>query len=136
MAKDRFHNVVRVALEKENWQITADPYEISIDDVDFEIDLAAEQLLAAERENQKIAVEVKSFISPSNVSDFHTALGQFLNYRDALAKIESNRKLYLAVRVAVYETFFQRRFIAAAVERYQMRLMVYNVQQEVIVQWL
>ncbi len=136
MARDRFHNVVRTALEKDNWQITADPYEISIDDVDFEIDLAAEQLLAAERGNQKVAVEVKSFISPSNVSDFHTALGQFLNYRDALAKIEPDRLLYLAVRLPIYETFFQRRFITAAVERYQLRLVIYDVKQEVIVQWL
>ncbi|NEO31502.1 MAG: fatty-acid oxidation protein subunit alpha [Symploca sp. SIO3C6] len=136
MVKDRFHAVVRTALEKDNWQITADPYEISIDDVDFEIDLAAEQLLAAERENQKVAVEVKSFISPSNVSDFHMALGQFLNYRDALARIEPERQLYLAVRVPIYESFFQRRFIMAAVERYQVRLVIYNVNQEVIVQWL
>lgn len=136
MAKDRFHAVVRTALEKDGWQITADPYEINIDDVDFEIDLAAEKLLAAERENQKIAVEVKSFISASNISDFHTALGQFLNYRDALEKIEPDRQLYLAVRVPIYETFFQRRFILAAVARYQLRLLIYDVKQEVIVQWL
>lgn len=136
MVKDRFHDVVRTALEKDDWEITADPYEVSIDDVDFEIDLAAEQLLAAERENQKIAVEVKSFIGSSNVSEFHTALGQFLNYRDALARIEPDRQLYLAVRVPVYESFFQRRFITAAVERYQIRLVIYDVKQEVIVQWL
>lgn len=136
MAKDRFHDVVKIALEKEDWQITDDPYEINVDDVDFEMDLAAEQLLAAEREHQKIAVEIKSFISPSNVSDFHTALGQFLNYRDALETIEPDRLLYLAVRSPIYETFFQRRFIVAAVQRYQIRLMVYDVQQEVIVQWL
>ncbi|HEY9794000.1 MAG TPA: XisH family protein [Leptolyngbyaceae cyanobacterium] len=136
MAKDRFHDVVRIALEKEGWKITADPYEINVDDVDFEIDLAAEQLLAAELEDRKIAVEVKSFISPSNVSEFHTALGQFLNYRDALSKIEPDRQLYLAVRVPIYESFFQRRFIAAAVERYQLRLVTYDVQQEVITRWL
>lgn len=136
MAKDRFHAVVRTALEKEGWKITADPYEINVDDVDFEIDLAAEQLLAAEFENRKIAVEVKSFISPSNVSEFHTALGQFLNYRDALEKIEPDRQLYLAVRVPVYDSFFQRRFIISAVERYQLRLMTYDVQQEAIIQWL
>lgn len=136
MVKDRFHGVVRTALEKDGWAITADPYEINLDDVDFEIDLAAEKLLAAERANQEIAVEVKSFISPSNVSDFHMALGQFLNYRDALEKIEPDRQLYLAVRVPIYETFFQRRFILAAVERYQLRLVVYDVKQEVIVQWL
>lgn len=109
MAKNRFHDVVRIALEKEGWKITADPYEINVDDIDFEIDLAAEQLLAAELEERKIAVEVKSFISPSNVSEFHTALGQFLNYRDALEKVERACQLYLAVRVPIYESFFQRR---------------------------
>jgi XisH protein len=136
MAKDRFHNVVRTALEKEGWRITADPYEINVDDVDFEIDLAAEQILAAERKGQKIAVEVKSFISPSNVSEFHTALGQFLNYRDALNKVDPTRNLYLAVRVPVYDSFFRRRFIADAVERYQLRLLIYDVEQEAITQWL
>jgi hypothetical protein len=136
MAKDRFHDTVRTALEKEGWQITDDPFEIDVDDVDFEIDLAAERLFAATRENEKIAVEVKSFISPSNVSDFHTALGQFLNYRDALERVELDRVLYLAVRATVYESFFQRRFIVAAVRRYQLRLIVYNIEREVIVQWL
>jgi len=136
MAKDRFHDVVRTALEKEGWKITADPYEINVDDVDFEIDLAAEQLLAAELGEQKIAVEVKSFISPSNVSEFHTALGQFLNYRDALEKIEPDRQLFLAVRSPIYESFFQRRFIVSAVERYQLRLIIYDVQRETIAQWL
>ncbi|NJN12854.1 MAG: fatty-acid oxidation protein subunit alpha [Richelia sp. RM2_1_2] len=136
MAKDRFHYIVRNALEKDGWKITADPYEINVDDVDFEIDLAAEELLGAEREGQKIAVEIKSFISPSNVSEFHTALGQFLNYRDALEKIEPERLLYLAIRVPVYETFFQRKFIISAVAKYQLRLMIYDVEQEVISQWL
>lgn len=136
MAKDRFHNIVRNALEKDGWKITADPYEINVDDVDFEIDLAAEQLLGAEKEGQKIAVEIKSFISTSNVSEFHTALGQFLNYRDALDKIEPERQLYLAVRVPIYETFFQRKFIMSAVAKYQFKLIIYDVQEEVIRQWL
>ena len=107
--------------------------------------------MAAERESQRIAVEIKSFISPSNVSEFHTALGQFLNYRDALEKIEPERQLYLAVRLPIYETFFQRRFIISAVQRYQLRLVrscgarvprveqtsvIYDVQREVIHQWL
>ena len=129
-------NKLRVALEKGGWIITADPYELSVDDIDVEIDLAAEQLMAAERNNQKIAVGVKSFISPSNVSDFHTALGQFLNYRDALAKMESDRQLYLAVQSPVYEDFFQRHFIAAAVDRYQLQLLIYDVAEEAIVKWL
>jgi len=136
MAKDKFHTVVRLALEKEGWQITDDPYEINVEGVDFEIDLAAEQVLAATRNNQKIAVEIKSFISPSNISDFHTALGQFLNYRDALGLTEPERHLYLAVRLPVYESFFQKRFIQSAIQRYQLSLVIYDVSQEEIVKWL
>jgi len=136
MGRDRFHEVVRAALEKAGWTITADPYEIKVDDVDFEIDLAAEQLLAASLGDRKIAVEIKSFLSPSNVSEFHTALGQFLNYRDALAIVDPDRHLYLAVRLPIYEVFFQRKFIVAAVERYQLKLLVYDVQQEAIAKWL
>lgn len=104
--------------------------------MDFEIDLAAEQIIAATKDNQKIAVEIKSFISPSNVSDFHTALGQFLNYRDALELTEPERILYLAVRSPVYEGFFQRRFITSAVQRYRLKLIIYNVEKEIITQWL
>ena len=136
MSRDRFHNVVRIALEKESWQITDDPYEINVDGVDFEIDLAAESMLAAVRADRKIAIEIKSFISTSNVSDFHTALGQFLNYRDALDLTEADRKLYLAVRQPIYDSFFQRRFIQAAIQRYQLRLVIYDVELEAIVQWL
>lgn len=134
MAKDRFHDAVRTALEKEGWTITADPYEVSVGDVDFEIDLAAE-MLAAERAGEKIAVEIKSFIGRSNVSEFHTALGQFLNYQFALEEFDPQRKLYLVIPESVYQSFFQRRFTRSVVERTGINLLVYNEKQEVIVQW-
>ncbi|MDD1414876.1 XisH family protein [Dolichospermum sp. ST_con] len=134
MAKDRFHNAVRNALEKEGWTITADPYEVSVGDVDFEIDLAAE-MLAAERAEEKIAVEIKSFIGGSNVSEFHTALGQFLNYQYALEEFDPQRKLYLAIPDSVYKSFFQRRFTRSVIARNQINLLVYEPKQEIIVQW-
>ncbi len=135
MAKDRFHNSVKTALEKEGWKITADPYQINVGDVDFEIDLAAE-MLAAERAGEKIAIKIKSFIGRSNVSDFHTALGQFINYQFALEEFEPERKLYLAIPESIYNSFFQRRFIASVIERTRINLLIYNEKQEVIVQWL
>jgi hypothetical protein len=49
------------------------------------IDLGAEKVLEAEKEGQKIAVEVKSFMEASLMSAFHLALGQFIDYRHALA---------------------------------------------------
>ncbi|GCL39645.1 MULTISPECIES: XisH family protein [Sphaerospermopsis] len=134
MAKDRFHYAVRTALEKEGWIITADPYEVSVGDVDFEIDLAA-QMLAAERAEEKIAVEIKSFISGSNVSEFHTALGQFLNYQFALEEFDPQRKLYLAIPDSIYKSFFQRRFTRSVIARNQINLLIYEPKQEIIVKW-
>ena len=135
MARDRFHYAVRNALEKEGWTITADSYQITVGEVDFEIDLAAE-ILVAERANEKIAVEIKSFIGRSNVSEFHTALGQFINYQVALEEVDPQRKLYLAIPGSIYKSFFQRRFTRSMVERFQISLLIYNEIQEVIIQWL
>jgi predicted aspartyl protease len=70
-AKDRFHNAVKIALEKDGWTITEDPLYIDIEDVDFYVDLGAEKIIAAEKASQKIAIEVKSFLGTSNVTDFH-----------------------------------------------------------------
>ncbi len=88
------------------------------------------------RAGEKIAVEIKSFIGRSNVSDFHTALGQFMNYQFALEEFEPERKLYLAIPVSIYNSFFQRRFVRSVVERTQIRLVIYDEKQEAITQWL
>ena len=135
-AKDLFHNAVRSGLEKEKWVITDDPLELEWEEVTVKIDLAAEQLLAAERDQDKIAVEIKSFIGTSAISDFHTALGQFLNYRIMLEVNEPDRKLYLAVPFETYQTFFQSRFAQVAIERYQLKLIIYDPIMEEIIQWI
>jgi len=72
-AKDLFHDAVKQALVKEQWVITADPLILKIDKVKFEIDLAAEKVLTAEKLGRKIAVEIKSFVNPLAITDFHSA---------------------------------------------------------------
>lgn len=134
-AKDRFHDAVKQALLKEQWVITADPLILKIDKVKFEIDLAAEKVFAAEKAGQKIAVEIKSFLNPSAVTDFHSALGQFLNYRLGLQMNEPDRTLYLAIPIDIFESFFQERFTQEAVRQYQVKLIVYEPVQEVIIEW-
>jgi XisH protein len=135
MAKDLFHYAVKEALIKEQWVITADPLTIKIDRVKLEIDLAADKVFAAEKAGQKIAVEIKSFLNPSAIKDFHAALGQFLNYRLALQMSEPDRILYLAVPEDTFNSFFQEIFIQEAVKLYQVKLVVYNPVQEVITLW-
>jgi hypothetical protein len=111
-AKDIVHDIVREALEKEGWFIIRDPFFLRVsENISMFVDLAADKLLLAERETLKIAVEVKSFVGLSNLSDFHLAVGQFLNYRLALEELESDRILYLAIPDDIYNTFFQDSFI-------------------------
>jgi XisH protein len=135
MAKDLFHYAVKQALLKEQWVITADPLIIKIEGVKLEIDLAAEKVFAAEKAGQKIAVEIKSFLNPSSITDFHTALGQFLNYRLALQIREPDRTLYLAIPIDIFESFFQEIFIQEAVKLYQVKLVIYNPIEEIIRAW-
>lgn len=137
MAKDIFHNTVKIALEKDGWIITHDPYRLRYGIVDVYIDLAAEEAIAAEKEGIKIAVEVKSFASGSNISEFHTALGQFLNYRIALeSSDEPERVLYLAIPKDVYQTFLRFEPAKTVIERYLIYLLIYDPNREVIEEWI
>ena len=134
-AKDFFHNTVKTSLEKDGWTITNENLFIEVEDVDFYIDLTAEKILVAEKTGKKIAVEVKSFLGTSDVTEFHNALGQCLNYRSALRLTEPDRTLYLAIPEDVYNEFFVRRFIQRAIVEHQLKLLIFNPTQEEIVQW-
>jgi hypothetical protein len=135
-AKDKFHDAVKRGLQKQGWIITHDPLRVEFGEEDeIRIDLGAERLIAAEKGEEKIAVEVKSFLSDSALFDFHTALGQFLNYRLVLEMSEHNRILYLAVPISAYESFFRRDLPKASIQKYQVKLIVYNPVNEVIILW-
>ncbi len=136
MARDLFHDLVRAGLEAEGWRVTDDPYVLKVDDLKFQIDLAAERVIAAEKDQQKIAVEIKSFLNPSAITDFYGALGQFLSYRLVLKDIEPERTLYLAVPFDLYDNFFQSRFARSAILEYELRLVVYNSVEGGLVKWI
>ena len=136
MAKDLYHDLVKRALKKDGWEITHDPYELRVGGVEMYVDIGAEQIIGADRGNDKIAVEVKSFINPSRISDFHLAHGQFLDYRYALEDVEPDRVLYLAVPHFVYQTFFNLAFISRVIQRSQLNLLVYDLYKESIEQWI
>jgi hypothetical protein len=136
MARDKFHDLVKMGLENEGWMITDDPYKIKFARIKFQVDLAAERIIAAEKENEKIAVEIKSFLNPSTVTDFYGALGQFLSYRLVLKQVEAERTLYLAVPLDTYEDFFTSKFVQLTISEYQLNLIIYNSVQGGLVQWI
>ena len=95
-----------------------------------------EPIIAAEKDEQIIAVEIKSFVGPSNINEFHRAIGQFIDYSIALEEEDPNRTLFLAIPNLIYATFFQKSIIQKAIQRIQGKIIVYNPVNETIEQWI
>jgi len=135
-AKDIFHNAIKSALIKDGWKITDDPLFIKPSTkISLYIDIGGERAIGAEKDGQTIAVEIKSFLSMSPLAEFHTALGQFLNYMLALKLNRSERTLYLAITKDTYRDFFSDPFIQLSVSTYQVKLLIFDPLEEVIVLW-
>ncbi|MCC5628985.1 XisH family protein [Nostoc sphaeroides CHAB 2801] len=110
-ARDIYHAAVIKALIADGWTITNDPLYLAYRGRELYVDIGAERVtIAAERDNQKIAVEIKNFLSPSPVSDLQEAVGKYEAYRSVLKELQPKRQLYLAVPKRVYEGIFSERF--------------------------
>src|SRR5499426_215574 len=124
-AQDIYHDAVVRALTADGWRITHDPLSLSYGGRDLYVDLGAERTtIAAERDGQKIAVEIKSFLGSSPVRDLEEAVGQYQIYRSVLTEIDPDRMLYLAVPQRVYESLFAERFGQLIHQRLRLRLIV------------
>jgi XisH protein len=138
MVKDKYHNEVREALEKEGWKITHDPFNIRIGKRRGYIDLGAEKtlIIGAERNNQKIAVEIKTFGGASDLDQFEDAVGQFIVYLTALEDIEPERELYLAIPESFFNSFFEDTFFLKLAKKRHINIVVYDELNKNIVQWI
>jgi hypothetical protein len=134
-AKDTYHGAVRNALVKDGWTITHDPFTIAWDERKMYADLGAEQFLAAERSNRRIAVEIKSFLGKSLLDDLEKALGQFILYRTILERIEPDREMLLAIPYDV-AVVFNEPLGLLLLESNLIRAFSFDPVQEVIVQWI
>ena len=137
MVKDLFHDVVRRALEKDGWIVTHDPYSFfhKEEKIDYEIDLGAEKIIGAQRENEKIAVEVKTFTKPSLTHEFHGILGQYLTYVSVLRRFDPDRMLFLAIPLYAEERLDDYPFILSIIEEYRLNIIVFDKNSETIISW-
>ena len=77
-AKDIYHDVCVRALKKDGWVITHEPLTLKIGETDLFVDVGAERFMVAEKRNERIAVEIKSFVKLSSTQDLKEAIGQFV----------------------------------------------------------
>ncbi len=126
---------MRKALVSDGWTITHDPLHLRWGTKDMYVDLGAERFLGAEKGDRRIAVEIKSFVSPSLMDALEKALGQFVLYDDVLERVEPSRTLYLAVSAWVYHEIFEEPVGELLLSKGRLRLLVFNTESEVIERW-
>jgi hypothetical protein len=135
-ARDRYHDQVKNALIKDGWTITDDPLHVKWGKKDMYVDLGAERLLAAEKGERKIAVEVKSFLGHSEMADLEQAIGQYTVYDEVLLRAQPDRTLFLAVDEEVYENLFEEPIGELLLESRRIRLIVFDPHSETIRLWI
>ncbi len=136
-AKDFYHDTVVQALITDGWEITDDPLILSYGGRELYVDLGAEKTtIAAQKDNLKIAVEIKSFLKPSPVRDLEEAAGQYGVYQSILTDIESERILYLAVPRRSYESIFTEKLGQLILKSLKIKLLVFDDEERRIIQWI
>ncbi|MBS1252203.1 MAG: hypothetical protein MAG451_01241 [Anaerolineales bacterium] len=135
-ARDVYHDIVKNALNKDGWTITHDPLRLKWGSKDMYVDLGAEQFIGAEKEDTKIAVEIKGFTGPSSMDDLENAVGQYIVYHEVLRRTEPERALYLAVREETLQEVFEEPIGQLLLESQQIGLVVFDEDAEVILRWL
>jgi len=136
MAKDKYHALVRNILEADGWRITHDPYFLMLGKRRGFIDLGAERvILGAEKGDEKVAIEVKSFLGLSDVDQFEDALGQYLLYKPALQEKEPERVLYLAFPITFYNSLFDDSYFQKIAQLYDLKMLIFDEKSESISEW-
>ena len=80
-------------------------------------------------------MEVKGFSEQSFAYEFHRALGQYLNYKSGLKRLEPDRKVYIAVPIDVYNREFSQIGVLASIEDYQVQIIIFDPLTKEISSW-
>lgn len=132
---DSCHNQIVRALEKANWQVGIGPYVLPVPDRrPLQIDIYA---YSGDNRNETIIiVEAKCFADEgAELNELYTAIGQYLVYRHLLRKMGRTENLYLAVPTHAFQNIIRPLAMPLSSE-IQLKMMVVNIEQEVIEQWL
>ncbi len=136
MARDKFHQEVRTALENDGWLITDDPLYIKVGQIPIQIDIGAEKLIGAERNGEKIAVEVKTFGRASFITALHEAVGKYIVYRTVLKYVNSDRILYLALPDDTYARYGSEPIVKSIFDEYNFKIVLYEPASQIITSWI
>jgi hypothetical protein len=126
---DIYHEPVKLALVKDGWRITADPFVIHAGERRLYADLGAE------KDVRLIVVEIKSFVGDSFINELHRATGQYSNYRSLLRGAVQQYEIYLAVPHSVFQKHFDKVVVEGILKDQQIKFFTFDPEKKEIVQW-
>jgi hypothetical protein len=134
--KDKIHESVVIALEKEGWLVTNDPLIIQSGGTTFKMDLGAEKFILATKNTEQIAIEIKSLTKISLIYDFYEIFGQYIFYRDALNDEQINRVLYLAISNISWKRIQKKPFLLKRIAQYEINIVIVDTNFQSILKWI
>ena len=144
--RDIIHQIVKDALITDGWEITDDPYVISYGERFLFVDLGVSespskdqitgQFIGAERQDTRIAVEIKEFRGRSVITDLEQAIGQYILYRLLLNRVDPERELFLAITDTTLADIFSEPIGELVIYDLPLQLLVVNVAKTKVQQWI
>jgi hypothetical protein len=136
-ARNIYHDAVVAALKADGWTISDDPLRVMLGRRRLYIDLAAERpVLGAEKNGERIAVEVQSFLGDSDVENLQHAIGQYSMYRVLLEQMDPTRRLYLAVSDEVYSGILGEPLGQLVTSALNLKVIVVDTVTQRILKWI
>ena len=124
--------VVR-ALVNDGWVILKEQFRLVLENRKAWIDIRA----AKQQLGEVIFVEVKSFENiSSQVAYLQQILGQYLLYRAIIEERERGEDLFLAIPAHAYEGIFSEEIGKFVIRRFQLKIVVFDIEKETIIQWI
>ena len=134
--RDSIHEIVKTAMIRAGWEITADPYVISYGERFLFVDLGASGIIGIQQGNKCIAIEIKQFRGVSQIADLEQAIGQYILYQLLLNEVDPERELYLAIPETTYNAIFSEPIGKLVIKQLSLKLLIINLAQKEIVQWI
>lgn len=132
MAKDKLHDIVEVALVKDGW-INIKSITLNYKGTDLNVDIIADKLISAEKENLQIAVEVKSFGKQER--DIRLPSSAWSIFTLPHGHLGINSIPYLALPEAIYTNYLTRPFFQDSISLHHVNLFTIDTQRQEIVRW-
>ena len=134
--RDFYHEAFKEALIKDGWTITHDPLTLlSKIEGGLQTDIGAEKIITAEKGMKRIAVEIKSFTTPSALHEFIKSTGQYRAYKLAMNLKNSQRILYIAVPSFAWKVLVNKEIVQALIDDVSMKIILYDPIEKIIDAW-